>query len=128
VAAAITGELGRVHPEHFSARSILAVLYLVGFGSIIAFSAYVYLLGHVSAALAGTYAFVNPAVAVLLGALVLQEPLSPAVVVGGAVIIAGVARGVAGRSVDSRAVRRAGAALPAQSLRGSSAGVTPPSR
>ena len=128
VAATVNGELGRVHPEHFSVRSILAVLYLVVFGSIIAFSAYVYLLNHVSAALAGTYAFVNPAVAVLLGALVLHEPLSPAVVVGGAVIIAGVALVVAGRSVDSRAARRAVTVSSAQSLRGSSAGVTPPSR
>ncbi|GAC1327888.1 MAG: drug/metabolite exporter YedA [Candidatus Dormibacteria bacterium] len=126
--AALNGELGRVHPEHFSTRSMLAVLYLVVFGSIIAFSAYVYLLNHVSAALAGTYAFVNPAVAVFLGALVLHEPLSPAVVVGGAVIIAGVALVVAGRSAVSRSARSVVAAAPLQGLRGSSAGVTPPSR
>lgn len=103
VAAALDGELGRVHPENFSAASILALLYLVGFGSIVAFSAYVYLLNHVSAALAGTYAFVNPAVAVFLGALVVGEALTPVVVVGGAVIIAGVALVVAGRSVNTRA-------------------------
>ena len=53
--------------------------------SIIAFSAYVYLLNHVSAALAGTYAFVNPAVAVFLGALLVHERLTVPVVLGGAV-------------------------------------------
>ncbi|MEA2683823.1 MAG: hypothetical protein QOK05_2151 [Chloroflexota bacterium] len=127
VAATLNGELGRVHPERFSLASILALLYLVGFGSIVAFSAYVYLLNHVSAALAGTYAFVNPAVAVFLGALVLGEPLTPFVVIGGAVIIAGVALVVAGRSVTRRAEQRT-AGVPAQSLRGSSAGVIPPSR
>jgi len=125
---ALTGELGRVHPENFSVRSMLAVVYLVVVGSIIGFSAYVYLLHHVSAALAGTYAFVNPAVAVLLGALVLHEPLSPAVLAGGTVIIAGVGLVVAGRSFASRAARRLPAEARAQSLRGSSAGLTPPSR
>jgi drug/metabolite transporter (DMT)-like permease len=105
VAAAIHGELGRVHPERFSTASILALVYLVFFGSIIAFSAYVYLLNHVSAALAGTYAFVNPAVAVVLGAVVLSEPLSPFVLAGGAVIIAGVALVVAGRQARTRPLR-----------------------
>ncbi|MGI8607645.1 MAG: EamA family transporter [Candidatus Dormibacteria bacterium] len=121
VAATLDGELGRVHPEHFSLASVLAVLYLVVFGSIIAFSAYVWLLNHVSAALAGTYAFVNPAVAVFLGALVAHESLTASVLVGGAVIIGGVALLVAGRSVTSRRERRS------QSFLGSSAGVTPPS-
>jgi drug/metabolite transporter (DMT)-like permease len=128
VAATLAGELSRVHLERFSARSVVALLYLVGFGSIVAFSAYVYLLNHVSAALAGTYAFVNPAVAVFLGALLAHEALAPLVVLGGAVIIAGVALVVAGRSAAGRSDRgRAGGAR-AQSLRGSSAGVSPPSR
>ena len=105
VAASLDGELGRVHPERFSIASVLAVLYLAIFGSIVAFSAYVWLLNHVSAALAGTYAFVNPAVAVFLGALILGEPLSIFVVLGGAVIIAGVALVVAGRSVRPRVAR-----------------------
>lgn len=107
LAAGLDGELGRVHPERFSLLSVLAVAYLVVFGSIVAFSAYVWLLNHVSAALAGTYAFVNPAVAVFLGALFAHEPLTPTVLVGGAVIIGGVSLVVAGRSVTSRAERRA---------------------
>ena len=107
VAAGIDGEFARVHPEHFSLLSLGAVLYLVVFGSILAFSAYVWLLNHVSAALAGTYAFVNPAVAVLLGAVFAREPLGPAVLLGGAVIIGGVSLVVAGRSFAARAERRA---------------------
>ncbi|MDQ6747906.1 MAG: EamA family transporter [Candidatus Dormibacteraeota bacterium] len=107
VAASLDGELGRVHPQHFSTVSVLAVLYLALFGSIVAFSAYVWLLNHVSAALAGTYAFVNPAVAVFLGALILGEPLSVFVVVGGAVIIGGVALVMAGRSSATAASRSA---------------------
>ena len=98
VAAAVNGDLGRAHPGAFSPTSVLALVYLVVFGSIVGFSAYVYLLKHVSAALAGTYAFVNPAVAVMLGALVLREPVTINLVIGGAVVIAGVALVVAGRS------------------------------
>jgi drug/metabolite transporter (DMT)-like permease len=128
VMAVLSGELGRVHPAQFSVRSVLAVVYLAIFGSVIAFSAYVYLLNHVSSALAGTYAFVNPAVAVFLGALFLGESLSPTVVVGGAVIIAGVALVVAGQSVAARASRRHAVTSRAQSVLGSSAGVAPPSR
>jgi drug/metabolite transporter (DMT)-like permease len=109
VAASLDGELGRVHPEHFSTSSVLALVYLVVFGSIVAFSAYVWLLNNVSAALAGTYAFVNPAVAVFLGALILGEPLSIFVVAGGAVIIVGVALVMLGRSAGPRSARRAAA-------------------
>jgi drug/metabolite transporter (DMT)-like permease len=107
VAAGLDGEFGRVHLEKMSLVSVAAVLYLVVFGSIIAFSAYVWLLSHVSAALAGTYAFVNPAVAVFLGAAFVHEPLTPAVVVGGAVIIGGVSLVVAGRSFSARDERSA---------------------
>ena len=65
--AAATGELGRVHPERFSWQSMAALGYLVVFGSLLAFSSYVWLLRHTRTAVAGTYAFVNPAVAVVLG-------------------------------------------------------------
>ena len=130
VAAGLDGEFARLRPQNFSVASVLALLYLVVFGSIVAFSAYVWLLNHVSAALAGTYAFVNPAVAVFLGAVFAHEPLTTTVLVGGGVIIGGVSLVVAGRSVSSCADRRAalGARAAGQGLRGSSAGVTPPSR
>lgn len=64
--------------------------YLVVVGSIIAFSAYVWLLHNAPISLTATYAYVNPVVAVVLGALVLSEPVTAAVVVGGGVVVLGV--------------------------------------
>ena len=87
VLSAATGELSRVHPERISWQSLVALLYLTVFGSLLAFSSYVWLLRHTRAAVAGTYAFVNPAVAVLLGWGFLGEALTSRVLVAGAVII-----------------------------------------
>ncbi len=69
----------------------LAWLFLVGFGSLVAFTAYIWLLGVVSIAKAGTYAYVNLIVAVILGWAVLGEPVTLRTVVAAAVILAGVA-------------------------------------
>ena len=66
------------------------LVYLVLVGSLVAFSAYVWLLAHAPISLTATYAYVNPVVAVLLGALVLGEPVTAAVVAGGAVVVLGV--------------------------------------
>jgi drug/metabolite transporter (DMT)-like permease len=87
VLAVITGELGKVHLEHVSWQSLAALGYLVVFGSLVAFSAYVWLLRHTRTAVAGTYAFVNPAVAVLLGSAFAGEVITPRVLIGGSVII-----------------------------------------
>jgi len=67
-----------------------ALGYLVVFGSIVGFTAFAYCLDHLPAATVGTYAYVNPAVAVALGALVLGEPLSPSLLAGGTLILAAV--------------------------------------
>jgi drug/metabolite transporter (DMT)-like permease len=67
-----------------------ALAYLVVFGSIVGFTAFAYCLDHLPATTVGTYAYVNPAVAVALGALVLGEPLSPGLLAGGALILAAV--------------------------------------
>ena len=91
VAGAATGELGRVHLGRASAASLLAVAYLVLFGSLAAFTAYTWLLRNVPTALASTYAYVNPVVAVALGWAVLGEPVSARSLLAGAVILAGVA-------------------------------------
>jgi drug/metabolite transporter (DMT)-like permease len=91
VLSALTGELGRVHPEQFSWQSLAALAYLVVFGSIVAFSSYVWLLRHTRTAVAGTYAYVNPGVAVVLGWAFAGEALTTRVVVAGAVIILAVA-------------------------------------
>ncbi|MEU4128976.1 EamA family transporter [Streptomyces wuyuanensis] len=73
-----------------SGRSWTALAYLVVFGSLIAFTAYAWLLHSAPLSLVATYAYVNPVVAVLLGALVLGEQLTWPIAVGGAVVVAGV--------------------------------------
>ncbi|MFD9975505.1 EamA family transporter [Streptomyces sp. NPDC059017] len=73
-----------------SGRSWTALAYLVVFGSLIAFTAYVWLLHSAPLSLVATYAYVNPVVAVLLGALILGERLTWPIAVGGAVVVAGV--------------------------------------
>jgi drug/metabolite transporter (DMT)-like permease len=73
-----------------SPRSWLAFAYLVLVGSIMGFGAYLYLLQRTSVAKVSTYAFANPVVAVVLGWLVLGEPVSPRTVLAGALIIAAV--------------------------------------
>lgn len=73
-----------------SGRSWAALAYLVLFGSLLAFTAYAWLLHSAPLSLVATYAYVNPVVAVLLGALVLDERLSWPIAVGGAVVVAGV--------------------------------------
>lgn len=88
-AAALTGE--RADPGDWTARSLLALAYLVVFGSFAGFSAYTWLLAHVPVSKVSTYAYVNPVVAVLLGALILAEPITPTIVVGAALVVAAVA-------------------------------------
>lgn len=91
LAGGAAGEWGGIHYETMSARSLLAFLYLVVFGSIIAFSAYAYLLRTARPAVAATYAFVNPVVAVLLGWLFAGESLTWRVAVASVLILAAVA-------------------------------------
>ena len=74
-----------------SASSWVALGYLVVFGSIVAYSAYVWLLQNAPISLVSTYAYVNPVVAVLLGALILAEPVTGAIIAGGAIVVVGVA-------------------------------------
>jgi drug/metabolite transporter (DMT)-like permease len=72
-------------------KSLVAFAYLVVIGSVIAFSAYVWLLTVAPLSLISTYAYVNPVVAVFLGWLIDGEPLSPRTLVACAVIVGGVA-------------------------------------
>jgi drug/metabolite transporter (DMT)-like permease len=75
----------------YSARTWLALGYLVLFGSMLAFTAYVWLLARAPISLVSTYAYVNPVVAVFLGWLLLAEPVTAAVVVGGGIVVLAVA-------------------------------------
>ncbi|KXG74199.1 EamA family transporter [Thermotalea metallivorans] len=82
--------LGETSRFHVTLRGIGALLYLIFFGSILAYSCYIYILQKWPAAKAGTYAYVNPPVAVLLGSLILDEPLSFHVIASTGVILMGV--------------------------------------
>ncbi len=72
-------------------RGMLAVLYLVVFGSWVGYTAYIWLLNHVPTPKVATYAYVNPLVAVFLGWLVLNERLDAFMFAGTVIIVAGVA-------------------------------------
>jgi drug/metabolite transporter (DMT)-like permease len=85
------GEWGRLDLGATHRSAWIAFAYLVVVGSVAGYSAYVWLLARAPLSLATTYAYVNPAVAVVLGALFLSEPLTANVLVGGGVIIAAVA-------------------------------------
>lgn len=90
IAAAI-GEPAGADPSSFSTASLAAMAYLVVFGSLVAFSAYTWLLQKAAVSVVATYAYVNPVVAVLLGAVVLGELVTPSMLVGAAIIVAAVA-------------------------------------
>jgi drug/metabolite transporter (DMT)-like permease len=70
---------------------MMGFLYLLTFGSLVGYTAYIYLLRATTAAKAATYAYVNPVVAVLLGWAVVNEPVTPRTLLAAAVILAGVA-------------------------------------
>ena len=90
VASVVTGELGQVQPAEISLKAFLAVAYLIVFGSIVAFSAYSWLLRVASPAKISTYAYVNPVVAMLLGWAFADERMSARVLIAAAVVLAGV--------------------------------------
>jgi drug/metabolite transporter (DMT)-like permease len=85
------GEAPEVDPEEFSLRSVAALLYLVVFGSWLAFTAYAWLLQNAPISRVATYAYVNPVVAIVLGWLILDELITPITLAGAAIIVASVA-------------------------------------
>jgi drug/metabolite transporter (DMT)-like permease len=85
--AGATGELSAADPGAVSLRSALGLLYLVIFGSIITFSAYLWLLQHVPPTLVATHTFINPVVAVFAGWLWAGEPLGGQLALATAVIV-----------------------------------------
>jgi drug/metabolite transporter (DMT)-like permease len=93
------GELGAVRLDAVSARSVLAFAYLVVFGSIVAFSAFRYLVDTAPPSRVSTYAYVNPVVAVVLGWLLAGEVITARTMTGTVVIVGAVAMVTAGVSV-----------------------------
>jgi drug/metabolite transporter (DMT)-like permease len=91
LAALVAGEFGDIHPARWSTDSILGLAYLVTFGSLLAFTAYAWLLQNAPVSKVSTYAYVNPVIAVFLGWLFLSEPISAITVVGAGIIVASVA-------------------------------------
>ncbi len=100
------GEWGRVQWGRISLQSVLAVVYLVAFGSIVSLTAYKWLLKVVSAARVSTYAYVNPVIAMFLGAAVADEPLGRRVLIAAVIILASVV-----------VITRAGTGRPAAGVR-----------
>ncbi|MCI0580560.1 MAG: drug/metabolite exporter YedA [Chloroflexi bacterium] len=83
----LTGEWGRLDASQWSLRSLLSLLYLTIFGSIVAFTAYTWLLQVTLPAYVATYAYVNPVVAVFLGWLLANEELNEQTLLAAAIII-----------------------------------------
>jgi drug/metabolite transporter (DMT)-like permease len=107
VVATVKGETSAFRPHAVSPESLAAFAYLTVIGSLVAFTAYVWLLRVAPLPLIATYAYVNPIVAVVLGAIVLQEPITPRTLVAGAVIIFAVALIITARGRMMSAARRA---------------------
>jgi len=97
----LSGEAGRVDLASASPASLSALLYLIVFGSLVGFSAYVWLLAHEPPARAATYAYVNPVVAVFLGWLLAGERLTGATLMAAAIIIGAVVLIITGRTTGT---------------------------
>lgn len=100
IAGLLTGEAADLNITEISTRSLFAMLYLTVFGSIVALTAYVWLLRTVHPSRAATYTYVNPVIALFLGWLVLSEPLTPLTLLAVLVIIVAVVLITAQRQQD----------------------------
>jgi len=90
LATIFSGEFHQLHFAAITARSWLAVLYLIVFGSGIGFTAYLYILKKSTAAKVATYGFVNPVVALFLGWLLAAEPINARTILAAAIIVTAV--------------------------------------
>ena len=91
LAGVARGELSGLRVSEFSTDSVLAFVYLIAIGSIVAFSAYIWLLQNAPVSKVATYAYVNPVIAIFLGWLILDETITAVTAIGAAVIVASVA-------------------------------------
>jgi drug/metabolite transporter (DMT)-like permease len=126
VVAALTGEWAAFDVTAVSPVSWASIAYLVVAGSLVGYSTYAWLIGVAPLQRVATYAYVNPVVAVILGWLVLAEPLTPRTIVAGIVIVAAVALIVTGRGRTSQPAAESDAQLePAPPSAGHSTGRLP---
>ncbi|HEY3311990.1 MAG TPA: EamA family transporter [Anaerolineales bacterium] len=88
--SALRGEFAQFHLAAVSTRSLLGLLYLISFGSLVGFTSYAFLLRHASISLISTYPYVNPIVAVLLGSLFAGEVLNARVLLAALIIVGSV--------------------------------------
>src|SRR4051794_30507808 len=91
VIGVVAGETAEVHAGSFDTDAVLAWTYLIVFGSLVAFTAYVWLLQNAPISKVATYAYVNPVIAICLGALILSEDITTTMLVGAAVVVCSVA-------------------------------------
>jgi drug/metabolite transporter (DMT)-like permease len=87
----IAGDAGKVHSSSFDADAVIAFVYLVLIGSVIAYTAYAWLLRNAPVSKVVTYAYVNPVIAILLGALFRDESITLTILVGAVIIVGSVA-------------------------------------
>jgi drug/metabolite transporter (DMT)-like permease len=104
VAGLASGETSGIHADTFSTKPLIAFVYLVVVGSLIAFSAYAWLLKNVRISIVSTYAFVNPVVAVALGTVFLNETIGWTTVIAGAAIVVAVVSIVTARAPSQKPV------------------------
>jgi drug/metabolite transporter (DMT)-like permease len=90
VSGTLTGEWSRVDLASIKMSSILGLLYLIVFGSLVGFAAYTWLLRSAPTPLVSTYAYVNPLVAIFIGNLLASEPLTPRILLAAIVIVSSV--------------------------------------
>jgi drug/metabolite transporter (DMT)-like permease len=109
IAGLVSGELSRFHPSEFSRSSIIAVVYLIVLGAIVAFPAYAWLVRNATPAITSTYAYVNPVIAVFLGWALVDERIQPTTLVAGAIIVVAVAMIVTAKAVPREGEPAAGA-------------------
>ena len=110
VLGAARGEIGSVHPSEISLESVLAWLYLGIFGTLVAFTAYTWLLRNAPISKVVTHQYVNPVVAIMLGAFVLDEQLTVAIAAGAALIVGSVFVAVRSENAAARRLRSPGIA------------------
>ena len=101
IVGVLSGELSHVDVHHVSRASTFGLVYLITFGSLLGFTSYIWLLDKVSPARLGTYAYVNPIVAVLLGWAIAGERLSVRTAVAAAIVICAVALITTARSTTT---------------------------